>query len=103
LQDGVRRAFAGAGAAPPPAAALRLGWEDPRLVFVVREPFVSKASAASIVAGVLEPGRELAVESMMAADGVIFSDGVESDFLAFTSGVTAAAVPSRRTAPPAMR
>ena len=58
-------------------------------MYVVREPFVSKASAASIVAGVLEPGGELALESRMASDGVVFSDGVESDYLPFTSGVTA--------------
>ena len=95
MQEGLRRAFA-TSAAPAPAPTLaaepqplRLNWEDPRLVYVVREPFVSKGSAASIVAGVIEPGRELVVESMMAADGVIFSDGVESDFLPFTSGLTA--------------
>jgi hypothetical protein len=29
------------------------------------------------------------VRSLMAENGVIFSDGVESDFLEFTSGVTA--------------
>ena len=91
MQEGVRRAFAGAAgpAVPAEPRAPRLGWEDPRLVYVVREPFVSKASAASVVAGVLEPGSELAIESMMASDGVVFSDGVESDFLPFISGVTA--------------
>ena len=43
-----------AGVRHSPAAAarpMRLRWEDPRLVFVVREPFVSRHSAASIVAG----------------------------------------------------
>jgi NAD kinase len=92
MQEGVRRAFAqaaGPAAHAPPAQPPRLRWEDPRLAYVVREPFVSKSSAASIVAGVLEKGRELVVESMMASDGVVFSDGVESDFLPFTSGVTA--------------
>ena len=47
----------GRAASPPSPAARARGrcsfaWEDPRLIFVVREPFVSRHSAASIVAGV---------------------------------------------------
>lgn len=68
---------------------MRLDWEDPRLVYVVREPFVSKSSRADLVAGVLEPGAELAIESNMAANGVIFSDGVETDALEFNAGAIA--------------
>jgi NAD kinase len=67
----------------------QLGWEDPRLVYVVREPFVSRQSGATIVAGTLEPGAQLELESRMPADGVIFSDGVETDRLAFGSGAVA--------------
>jgi NAD kinase len=69
--------------------ALRLGWEDPRLVFVVREPFASRHSRAGIVAGVLEAGAELVLESHMPQGGVVFSDGVEADFLEFGSGARA--------------
>jgi NAD kinase len=72
------------GGAPP--APVRLPWEDPRLVFVVREPFVSRTSGASVVAGALSPGEELVLESRMPANGVIFSDGIEADYLAFNSG-----------------
>ncbi len=72
--------------ASPPAAGLRLGWEDPRLAWAVREPFLSKQSGASLVAGLLEEGEEIVVESLMPSRGVIFSDGVESDFLEFQSG-----------------
>lgn len=72
---------------PPPP--LRMKWEDPRLAFVVREPFVSKHSAAALVAGMIEPRKELIIESMMPSGGVIFSDGVEEDFLQFTSGTIA--------------
>jgi NAD kinase len=79
-------ALAGGGAAVQP---VRLPWEDPRLVYVVREPFVSKSSGTRLVAGVVEPGRELAIESEMASNGVIFSDGVESDFLEFNAGAIA--------------
>ncbi|HWF04944.1 MAG TPA: NAD+ kinase [Candidatus Angelobacter sp.] len=64
-------------------------WEDLRLVFVVREPFASKHSQAQIVAGMIAPGEELVLESLMPAGGVIFSDGTEADFLQFNSGVTA--------------
>lgn len=63
-----------------------LSWEDPRLIFVVREPFISKSSAATIVSGAVSPGRELVLESQMPSGGVIFSDGIESDFLEFNSG-----------------
>ncbi len=65
---------------------LALEWEDPRLVFVVREPYASRHSRAGLVAGILEPGRELVLESLMPSGGVIFSDGVEADTLAFNSG-----------------
>ena len=85
---------------PPP-----LDWEDPRLVFVVREPFVSRHSQASLVAGTLEAGSALRVESLMPAGGVIFSDGVEQDFLAFHSGavatIRAAGHRARLVVPPA--
>lgn len=69
--------------------ALRLEWEDPRLVFVVREPFRSRHSQIGLVAGVIQPGETLALESLMPSGGVIFSDGVEADALAFNSGAVA--------------
>lgn len=66
--------------------ALHLAWEDPRLVFVVREPYVSRHSKAGIAAGLIEAGGELVLESQMPSGGVIFSDGVEADALDFNSG-----------------
>jgi hypothetical protein len=66
-----------------------LDWEDGRLVYIVREPYASKHSGASIVAGIVEPGEELVIESLMPQRGVIFSDGIEEDFLAFNSGALA--------------
>ena len=68
---------------------IQLAWEDRRLVWVVREPFRSKQSGADLVAGWLDQGNELVIESLMPSGGVIFSDGVESDFLEFTSGTIA--------------
>ena len=73
----------------PDLPRLRLTWEDPRLVFVVREPFLSRASSVSLAAGLLEQGEELRIESHMPESGVIFSDGVEADYLAFNSGAVA--------------
>jgi len=55
---------------------------------VVREPFVSRHSRAAIVADVIPPGERLTLESAMPSGGVVFSDGVEADYLAFTSGAT---------------
>jgi len=65
---------------------MRLDWEDRRLLFVVREPFISRHSNASIVAGIVEHQQTLELDSLMPSGGVIFSDGVEADFLQFNSG-----------------
>jgi len=67
---------------------LRLDWEDRRLLFVVREPFVSRHSKADIIAGVIEQQQALELESLMPSGGFIFSDGMEADFLQFNSGST---------------
>jgi hypothetical protein len=75
-------AFAGGRA----GGTIQLAWEDPRLLFAVREPFVSRHSAASIVAGWIDDGQEIMIESRMATGGVIFSDGIEQDYLEFNAG-----------------
>jgi len=67
----------------------KLDWEAERLIFVVREPFVSKTSAASLVCGEITPGAPLVLRSEMEEGGVIFSDGVEADYLAFNAGAVA--------------
>ncbi len=66
--------------------SVRLDWEDRRLLFVVREPFISRHSRASIIAGILAAQQALELESLMPSGGVIFSDGIEADFLQFNSG-----------------
>lgn len=65
-----------------------LNRQDNQLVFVVREPFLSKMSQVSIGYGRITTSRELKITSHMPTNGVIFSDGIESDFLAFNSGST---------------
>jgi len=67
----------------------RFDWASDMLVFSVREPFVSRTSDASLVFGRVEPGIRFEVISQMPTDGVIFSDGVEADYLAFNSGAIA--------------
>lgn len=67
-------------------SAAQFAWEDARLLFAVREPFISRHSAASIVAGWIEEGEEILIESLMPWNGIIFSDGIEQDFLDFNAG-----------------
>jgi len=66
-----------------------MGQEDDSLLFVVREPFVSKTSQANIIAGQVFFGEVLTIESFMPQNGIIFSDGIQSDYLEFNSGAIA--------------
>ena len=74
------------GLEAPKMRTMKLGWSDPRLAFVVREPFRSRSSDVKLAAGLVDAGDELCVESQMPDGGVIFSDGVEADAIAFNSG-----------------
>jgi NAD kinase len=64
-------------------------WESEYLYFTVREPFPTHTTGASLVFGRVTPQNPLILESQMAENGVIFSDGIESDFLEFNSGTKA--------------
>ena len=66
-----------------------LPWNARELRWVVREPFASRATAATMVVGRLGEGELLELESHMPTNGVIFSDGLEQDFLNFNSGAIA--------------
>ncbi len=61
-------------------------WDSPDLFFAVREPFPSRSSAATLTCGRLQGGARLALTSQMAEGGVIFSDGIEADYLEFNAG-----------------
>lgn len=67
----------------------RFDWESEQLVYVVREPFISKTSSAKLVFGYITPNSPLIVRSEIPEGGIIFSDGVEADFLSFNSGAIA--------------
>jgi NAD kinase len=63
-----------------------LPWDAAELRFAVREPFPSRHSQTSLVCGRLVCEERLRVRSLMAENGVIFSDGVEADRLDFNAG-----------------
>ncbi|MGO4580063.1 sugar kinase [Cupriavidus sp. 2TAF22] len=66
-----------------------LPWDTDRLVFAVREPFPSRASQATLVYGEIPRGEQIVLRSLMPEAGVIFSDGIEADFLQFNAGTEA--------------
>jgi len=72
----------------PPIESLHLDWDTRALAWVVREPFASRHSQAELVAGSLGEGETLTLESLMPEGGVIFSDGIEADYLEFNSPAT---------------
>jgi len=62
---------------------------DNDLLFAVREPFQSIRTQTGITAGFLKGQNSLTIESLMPANGIVFSDGIETDFLKFNSGTIA--------------
>lgn len=66
-----------------------MAWDADYLYFTVREPFPSKTSAASLVFGKITRQSTLTLTSQMPEHGVIFSDGIEADYLEFNSGSVA--------------
>lgn len=77
------------GASPDPPDDGAFPWEEPRLVYTVREPFPSRTTGADLVFGEVTPRQSLSIRSLMAENGVLFSDGIESDYLEFNSGTEA--------------
>ncbi|GAK98692.1 NAD(+)/NADH kinase [Nonlabens ulvanivorans] len=55
------------------------------LLFAVREPFKSIRTQTDLTAGIIR-NDSLIIESFMPTNGIIFSDGIEQDFLRFNSG-----------------
>jgi NAD kinase len=64
-------------------------WDANYLFYTVREPFPTNTTGTSLVFGRVTPETPLILESRMAENGVIFSDGIEKDFLEFNSGTQA--------------
>lgn len=81
----------------PAAHVPQMGWDARFLYFTVREPFPSRTSAAELVFGCVTKAEPLQILSEMAEHGVIFSDGIEADFLAFNSGAVATIAPAEKS------
>ncbi|MFZ6873817.1 sugar kinase [Undibacterium sp. Di27W] len=71
---------------PMPASS---SWDARELQFAVREPFPSKTSSTNLVHGLIRDHASLQITSLMPEHGVIFSDGIEADYLEFNAGLTA--------------
>jgi NAD kinase len=86
----------GLGGSAPSRAPAPLPWDAPYLSFAVREPFPSVATKTTLVFGTTDVKMPMKVTSLMPERGVIFSDGIEDDFLAFNSGIEATISVSER-------
>jgi NAD kinase len=82
----IAKGYLGGGAAPHYQP---LPWDTETLAFAVREPFPSRTSQATLVYGQVSRDQPLRLRSRMPDHGVIFSDGIEADFLRFTAGMEA--------------
>ena len=63
-----------------------VGWDENKLIFVVREPFPSRSTQTEIIYGKLTKTDTFKVLSKMPGNGVVFSDGIESDAIEFNAG-----------------
>ncbi len=72
-----------------PSVKTEFAWNADYLFFTVREPFPTHTTRTSLVFGQITGGTPLVLQSQAAENGVIFSDGVEKDFLEFNSGTQA--------------
>ncbi|HEX6842925.1 MAG TPA: hypothetical protein VF113_15420 [Stellaceae bacterium] len=64
-------------------------WDADYLHYFVREPYPSPTTGADIVIGRIAHAAKMVVTSQMPENGVIFSDGIEADYLDFNSGTRA--------------
>ena len=60
---------------------VRIEAEERRAVFLAREPWPSRATGTDLAHGIVREDRALVVTSRMEEGGVVFADGIESDFL----------------------
>lgn len=102
----MRSVFAGASAVIsalggemiPPKNNGQLNWDTDHLMYAVREPFPSKITGTELVFGSISNKQSMTITSYMSENGVIFSDGIESDYLKFNAGSTVSIGISKRKA-----
>ena len=61
-------------------------WDSNFLFYSVREPFPSSYTGTELTFGRVSNGKKIEVVSNMPVDGIIFSDGMEQDYLEFNTG-----------------
>lgn len=81
--SGIARVF---GIPDPIGPAHSFDRSAPELYYTVREPYPSASTGADMVFGRITARSPLQILSNMPENGVIFSDGMEQDFLQFNSG-----------------
>jgi hypothetical protein len=64
-------------------------WDARYLHYFVREPYPSRTTQTHLVLGKIAAGEQMHVVSEMPDNGVLFSDGIEADYLEFNSGTEA--------------
>ena len=64
-------------------------WDADYLHYFVREPYPSRTTQSGLVIGRIGEGERMRVVSEMPENGVVFSDGIEADYLEFNSGTEA--------------
>lgn len=63
-----------------------MGWGEDKLIFVFREPFPSCSTRTEMIYGKLTKTDTFRILSKMPGNGVVFSDGIESDAIEFNAG-----------------
>ncbi|MEW8091904.1 MAG: hypothetical protein AB2784_20010 [Candidatus Thiodiazotropha endolucinida] len=66
-----------------------VNWDSNFLFYSVREPFPSFYTGTDLTFGRIAKSKQIEVISNMPVDGIIFSDGMEQDYLEFNTGKVA--------------
>lgn len=80
-----------------PFAEQPQAWDDETLTLLVREPFPSRTTQTNLIYGRLQKNDTLKILSQMPENGVVFSDGIETDAIDFNAGteITIQTAPTR--------
>lgn len=63
-----------------------ISWDSRHLLYAVREPYPGAASTTDLIYGRVDQKNPLSLESSMAEEGVLFSDGMLDDAIPFNAG-----------------
>lgn len=74
----------------------QIPWDADELVFSVREAYASSVTGNNIIFGKINDHKTFDIASFMPENGVIFSDGIENDFLSFNAGMVASVGVAKR-------